>query len=179
MGHKAKNKQKAPEPIEKPKFEGLSKRAKARLNKTKAAAIEKNNKRQLAEETPKKNAKKAKTTKAVDEDAEGDLWDNLEVASDDENSDELDDEFDMSDYDISNDEDEEEEVKEEEEVVVNEEQDVFPKAEDDFLGSDSEEEMELDQEESEEADSDDDEEDEDHVEVFFIFFKKKKSFQVY
>ncbi|KAG2235908.1 NOL1/NOP2/sun family-domain-containing protein [Thamnidium elegans] len=156
MGHKAKNKQKAPEPIEKPTFEGLSKRAKARLNKTKAAAAEKNNKRQLAEETPKKSSKKAKTTQAADGD--GDLWDNLEVASDDENSDDLNDEFDMSDYADSNDELDEEEGEDAEE------QDVFPKAEDDFLGSDSEQEMEVDQEESEQEDSESEQDDDEHVE---------------
>lgn len=156
MGHKAKNKQGAPEPIEKPKFEGLSKRAKARLNKTKAAAVEKNNKRQLAEESVgKKSSKKAKT---IVDAGEGDLWDNLEVATDDENSDDLEDEFDMSDYANSNDEEEEKE----EEVV--EEQDVFPQAEGGFLGSDSEGEMELDQEEELEEESEEEDEDE-HTEV--------------
>ncbi|GAA5807915.1 rRNA (cytosine-C5-)-methyltransferase nop2 [Mucor flavus] len=157
MGHKAKNKQKAPEPIEKPVFEGLSKRAKARLNKTKAAAEERNNKRQLAEETPKKSSKKAKTTKAADGET-GDLWDNLEVATDDENSDDLNDEFDMSDYADSNDE-----VEDEEEEAA-EEQDVFPKAQDDFLGSDSEQEMEVDQQESEQEDSESEDDDDEHVE---------------
>ncbi|KAF1797831.1 NOL1/NOP2/sun family-domain-containing protein [Mucor lusitanicus] len=164
MGHKAKNKQGAPEPLEKPKFEGLSKRAKARLNKTKAAAAEKkgNNKRQHTEE-PKKANKKAKKA-AVQEEPEEDLWDNLEVASDDENSDDLDDEFDVNDLDDQV--VDEEDVEEEEEDDDEEEQEVFPQAEGGFLGSDSEEEqeeadeMDLDQAED---DSDDDEYDSDEI----------------
>ncbi|CAO3617573.1 unnamed protein product [Mucor hiemalis] len=163
MGHKAKNKQGAPQPLEKPKFDGLSKRAKARLNKTKAAAAEKvaasgNKKRQHEEPAAKKTSKKAKTA-VVEE--EGDLWDNLEVASDDENSDDLDDEFDMEDMN-SNDESEQEEEEEQEEQEA---QDVFPQAEGGFLGSDSEEEMELDQEDEEEEEEDDEFDDEDFKRV--------------
>ncbi|KAI7896582.1 NOL1/NOP2/sun family-domain-containing protein [Mucor mucedo] len=160
MGHKAKNKQGAPEPIEKPKYEGLSKRAKARQNKTKAAAAEKkSNKRALEESAIVKKGGSKKAKKSVEEAPVegGDLWDNLEVATDDENSDDLPDEFDMSDYANSNDEEEEEEEEEEE----LEEQDVFPQAEGGFLGSDSEEEeMELDQEEELEEESEDEDEDE-------------------
>jgi ribosomal RNA methyltransferase Nop2 len=162
MGYKAKNKQGAPEPLEKPTFDGPSKRAKARLNKAKAAAAEKksdNKKRQNTAEEPKKNNKKAKTSKpAAREEPEEDLWDNLEVASDD-NSDAENDEFDMSDFENAgsdNDIVEEQEESEEEE----EEEEIFPQAEGGFLGSDSEEEMELDQEEEEE---DEDEYDSDEI----------------
>lgn len=171
MGHKAKNKQAAPQPLEKPKYDGLSKRAKARLNKSKAAAAEKkaaatnnnNNKKRQHEEPvadTKKSSKKAKTAAPVVQEEEGDLWDNLEVASDD-NSDDLDDEFDMEDLN-SNDEfseQEEEEEVEEEEEEEEEGQDIFPQAEGGFLGSDSEEEMELDQEEEEEEDDESDDDD--------------------
>ncbi|CEP16704.1 hypothetical protein [Parasitella parasitica] len=154
MGHKAKNKQGNPEPLEKPVYQGLSKRAKARLNKTKAATAEKKSKkRQHAEESKKPN-KKAK--KAVEENPEEDLWDNLEVASDDENSDDLDDEFDKENFDqvVQNDGEEEEDETEDDEEET---QEVFPQAEGGFLGSDSEEDdMDLDQEdESDEYDSDD------------------------
>ncbi|KAG2204897.1 hypothetical protein INT46_009850 [Mucor plumbeus] len=158
MGHKAKNKQGNPEPLEKPVFEGLSKRAKARLNKTKAAAAEKKgNKRQNVEE-PKKSNKKAKKAVAAIEEPEEDLWDNLDVASDDENSDDLDDEFDMENVDQIDDEDEEVEDEDEEQEA----QEVFPQAKGGFLGSDSEDEqdledadeMDLDQEDNEEEDDD-------------------------
>lgn len=165
MGYKAKNKQGAPEPLEKPKFDGPSKRAKARLNKAKAAAADKkseNKKRQNTTEEPKKNNKKVKTSKAAPLEApEEDLWDNLEVASDD-NSDAENDEFDMSDFeneDSDNDDVVEEQEEDEEDEEKDEEDEVFPQAEGDFLGSDSEEEMELDQEEEE----DDDEYDSDEI----------------
>ncbi|KAI8098136.1 NOL1/NOP2/sun family-domain-containing protein [Gilbertella persicaria] len=145
MGYKAKNKQPAPEPLEKPKREGLSRRQKAKLNKAKAKPVEKkdNKKRQQGEQVEKKTVKKAKLAEPAE-----DLWDNLEVASDD-NSEDLDDEFDMSDFENAANSDMEEMDQEEEEE---EEKDIFPKADNSFLGSDSEEEQEEQEEEEEEED---------------------------
>ncbi|KAI9476029.1 MAG: NOL1/NOP2/sun family-domain-containing protein [Benjaminiella poitrasii] len=157
MGYKAKNKQPAPEPLEKKKnANGLSRRAKAKLNKAKSSAPEKKtNKRQHVDE-PKKNAKKVKTSKAVEE-PEEDLWDNLEIASDDDD-DEID-EFDIDEFENSNDEEmEQAEESEQEDDEDEEEQDLFPKAEGNFLGSDSEEEMPLEEEEEGEGDEFDEDE---------------------
>jgi hypothetical protein len=153
MGYKAKNKQKAPEPLEKPKFDGPSRRAKARMNKAKKekeVPAKKGGKRQLEETSSKKVTKKPKVESAED------LWDDLEVASDDNSDDAEVDEFEMTDFE-SNDEQEEEE-----EPV---EQDIYPQAEDDFLGSDSEPEVEEDEDEDEEMDDDEYDSDEFAAEV--------------
>ncbi|KAG1151409.1 hypothetical protein G6F37_001191 [Rhizopus arrhizus] len=159
MGRRARNKQKAPEPIEKPQHEGISRRAQAKLKKQQAANEKSNKKRQNTEELAPKNKKKAKSEskKTVTED---DLWDNLEVASDGGESEELD-EFDMEEdeFQESGSAEEEEEQDDEEEE---EEQQFFPKADADFLGSESEEDQE--EEEEEEEEEDDEFEDDELVE---------------
>ncbi|KAI8636435.1 NOL1/NOP2/sun family-domain-containing protein [Parasitella parasitica] len=164
MGYKAKNKQGNPEPLEKPVYEGLSKRAKARLNKTKAAAAEKKSKKRQHVEEPKKSNKKAK--KAVEENPEEDLWDNIEVASDVENSDDLDDEFDMENLDqVVGNGDKEEEEEDEEDEDEDETPEDFPQAKGGFLGSDSEEEQgdEMDFDQEGDEDEEDDEYDSDDI----------------
>ncbi|KAI9249984.1 NOL1/NOP2/sun family-domain-containing protein [Sporodiniella umbellata] len=145
MGRRAKNKQQAPEPIEKPVREGLSRRAQAKVNKQKAANEKK---RQNTEDIAPKQSKKVKALSKKKEVApvvDDELWDNLEVASDDES------EADLDEYDM---EEEDEFIQEEEEV----EQDFFPKSNADFLGSESEaEENEEDEDEDEDEDDEDDE----------------------
>ncbi|KAI8327881.1 NOL1/NOP2/sun family-domain-containing protein [Blakeslea trispora] len=167
MGYKAKNKQPAPEPLEKPKRDGLSRRQKSKLKKTQATQKVETKKRSLPEEPQTKKVtitKKAKVEKKSKKETkpDEDLWDNLEIASDD-NSDDMDDEFDMDGLDMEEmqdddivDSDNEEEEEEEEE------QDIFPKAENGFLGSDSEEEDE-EEEIEEEEEEDEDEYDSDAV----------------
>ncbi|CAO3669347.1 unnamed protein product [Rhizopus stolonifer] len=145
MGRRAKNKQQAPEPIEKPVHTGLSRRAQAKVNKQKTANEKK---RQNTEDIAPKSNKKAKAAPKTVAKGEDELWDDLEVASDDNSEAELD-EFDM-------DEDEFEEQSEEEEEEV--EQEFFPKSNTDFLGSDSEQEVDEDGEEDEDDDEYDDDE---------------------
>lgn len=143
MGRRAKNKQQAPEPIEKPVHTGLSRRAQAKVNKQKTANEKK---RQNTEDIAPKSNKKAKAAPKAMAKGEDELWDDLEVASDDNSEAELD-EFDM-------DEDEEQSEEEDEEV----EQEFFPKSNADFLGSDSEQEVDEDDEEDEDDDEYDDDE---------------------
>ncbi|KAI7863331.1 NOL1/NOP2/sun family-domain-containing protein [Spinellus fusiger] len=149
MGHRAKNKQGAPAPLEKPTFDKSKKRGKGnkkpeikrkRPQKEEARPVIKKQKTN----TPVKPAqavqpKKGKKTVQIKE-ADEDLWDNADSASDDNSMDELDDEFD-------------EELDDEFDDAAG----VFPKTDIDFLGSDSEQEGE---EEDEEEDSDEDEDDE-------------------
>ncbi|KAI8351204.1 NOL1/NOP2/sun family-domain-containing protein [Choanephora cucurbitarum] len=157
MGYKAKNKQPAPEPLEKPKRDGLSRRQKSKLKKTQAVQKVETKKRTLVEEpqtkTTTKKIKVEKKSKKVEKPDE-DLWDNLEIASDD-NSDDMDDEFDMDGTDMEDMQDDDVVDSDNEEE---EEQNIFPKAENGFLGSDSEEEEEEEEEEQEEEEEEDDDE---------------------
>jgi hypothetical protein len=95
-----------------------------------------------------------------------DSWDNASVASDDDLED--DDEFPIdSDADLEDDDDEfpidsdAESVEEDDDMVASDNDDVFPKVENDFLGSDSEGEedrvegSEDEDEEGEDSDEDD------------------------
>lgn len=160
MGRRARNKQAPPKPLEEPE-RPLSRRfLKKQKQKQKAAEIKR--KREHDEEEvqqPKKQklngnkaaARKADNSEEEDEeevieagedlaengDQDDDLWDNVEAASD-EDDEVLDDEFDVDG----------------EEVDGN----IFPKADTDFLGSESEEEVEEQEEEEEEDESDEDDE---------------------
>ncbi|KAI8143192.1 NOL1/NOP2/sun family-domain-containing protein [Fennellomyces sp. T-0311] len=141
MGRRQRNKQGAPAPLD-----GFSKK------KNNASKNKKNDKRKRpANNDDKVVLKKQKVVEKVEESDQepdflaeannsgDDLWDNVEAASDDDDE-MLDDEFDLE----------------------GDGEDIFPKADTNFLGSDSEEEEEA---EEEEEDSDEDDDDE-HIAEF-------------
>ncbi|KAI9268927.1 NOL1/NOP2/sun family-domain-containing protein [Phascolomyces articulosus] len=151
MGRRQRNKQGPPAPLD-----GFPKKQKNGVKN------KKNDKRKRDQTDDDKTAKKQKLVqkkKQVAEESEDDegpeflaeldqaandgddLWDNVEPATDDEDEELLDDEFDLEDADGA---------------------DIFPKADTNFLGSDSEQE-EDEEEEEEEGESDDDD---DHIAEF-------------
>ncbi|KAF7724313.1 rRNA (cytosine-C5-)-methyltransferase nop2 [Apophysomyces ossiformis] len=164
MGRRARNKQGPPAPLEDFKS-GKAQQPKKRQQKktdTKRKRTQadeddvvttkklKNNKAEKKDTTnnikQKKPAAEKKTKKEEPAD-EPEMWDDLEMASDEDENEVLDDEFDLDAMRS----DEDDEV-------------VFPKADGDFLGSDSEEE-----EEEEDAADEEEEEDEDEDEEIAEF----------
>ncbi|KAI8991359.1 NOL1/NOP2/sun family-domain-containing protein [Mycotypha africana] len=163
MGYKARNKQPPPQPLEKPnKNNGLSRRAKAKATKQ-------NKKAAPTSEAPGKKTK-AEQKKQQPED---DLWDNLEVVSDDGEDSEVDeemDEFDVediaSDDELNMSDEEDQEEEEIEEVDDDEESDddqgeqkYFPKAQGGLFESEEEEEGEEEEEDEKMASEGDEDED--------------------
>ncbi|KAI9286140.1 NOL1/NOP2/sun family-domain-containing protein [Umbelopsis sp. AD052] len=169
MGRRAKNKQAPPTPLpgtlEKkgPSRRQLSKTRKlqrAQDSKKRAPEPESDEESQpqpkkvkaAAKAQPKQNGKKTSSDKVEDS------WDNLPIASDDEDDELDDDEFPMgSDMDSDEMEDDEEEIEEDDDAPDND--GVFPQVDNDFLGgsgSEAEEEQSLDEDDDEEEGSDED-----------------------
>lgn len=163
MGRRQRNKQGPPvplEPVQKPmnarRRKTLKKRQENEAKRKRAqSADDETNGKQKRQKVEKKNQKKDES-EAESDDAEGfleangttDLWDDAEPASDDEQP--MDDEFDMDDLGSDN--------------------NIFPKADTDFLGSDDDEEQavaEVDGLENGDIDEDEDE-DEDEVRMVYI-----------
>ncbi|KAI8096472.1 NOL1/NOP2/sun family-domain-containing protein [Halteromyces radiatus] len=159
MGRRARNKQGPPAPLPNPDgpVYDSSKRSRTAKKLKAAAAEKKNNKRKRTDQVEtnqkkikqqqqpvvKKSSGKKDQPKKIEDEGE-DLWDNVEMGSDDD-EDLLDDEFDMDTMENGDDDDNDM---------------IFPKADTDFLGSDDDDEVlegsEEEEEEEEDLDSDED-----------------------
>ncbi|CAO3672110.1 unnamed protein product [Umbelopsis vinacea] len=157
MGRRAKNKQGPPAPLPgTQEKKGPSRRqlSKPQVKKIKTAA---------GKAQDKQNGKKNPSASSKVEDS----WDNLPIASDDEDE-EDDDEFLMG-SDVGSDMDDMEEVDADEEDDNEADEDeldndgVFPKVDNDFLGSDEDE---VEEDEEEEGDEDEDSEEDDDIGEF-------------
>ncbi|KAH8550224.1 NOL1/NOP2/sun family-domain-containing protein [Umbelopsis sp. PMI_123] len=177
MGRRAKNKQGPPAPLpgtienKGPSRRQLAKARKvhrAQESKKRAPESESDDESQpqvkkiksSAKTQTKQNGKKSSAASSVE-----DSWDNLPIASDDD-EDVDDDELPMgSDYDSEEDQPIDDDEEEDEDDDAPDNDGAFPKVDNDFLGSDSEEE-ELDDDDDDEAEEEEEQSDEDDIAEF-------------